>query len=342
MELDWYAWHTQFCSNGSRFSPGDKRMSKHVLVAEDDATVALLIKDGLADLGATFDVETVSSGEEALERVKEGKWDLVVTDQRMRGMSGLQLIESLKDKMPAALTILITAYGSDEVEQAARRLNVYHYMTKPFPLVDLKRVIEEALAYSQDVEPPAPDGEREKQALKMSLGGDGNVGKTTLIRRLCTGKFDSARVMTIGVDFHLYDIQHDDRATRLIVWDVSGQDQFEFTRRAFYRGSKAVGLVYDVSRRTSFERLPKWREEIRAILPNVPFVLAGNKTDLTRQVSTAEGLALAKAWRVPFFETCCVHGGGVREFFHALTHYAIDFSHGPSAHHRTGGRFACH
>lgn len=299
-------------------------MTKRVLVVEDDAMVALLIKDGLADLGATFEIETVSSGEEALGKIEQGKWDLVVADQRMPGMSGLQLIETLKDKKPATLTILITAYGSDEVEQAARRLNVYHYMTKPFPLADLKRVIEDALAFSQDTDPPPLTNLRESQPLKITLGGEGCVGKTTLIRRLCTGKFEAARVLTIGVDFHLYDIQHDDHAARLIVWDVSGQEQFAFTRRAFYRGSKAVGLVYDVNKRTTFECLPKWRDEIRAILPNVPLVIAGNKIDLERQVSTAEGQALAKAWRVPFFETSCLLGTGVREFFHALAHVAME------------------
>ncbi|MCI0477414.1 MAG: response regulator, partial [Anaerolineales bacterium] len=247
-------------------------MTKRVLVVEDDPTVAFLIKDGLADLGAKFYIETAPSGEIALEKITQSKWDLVVTDQRMPGMTGLQLIEALKDRTPALLTVLITAYGSEEMEKAAQQLNVYHYMAKPFPLVDLKRVIEDALAFSQnDDPPPASSNGTDARGLKITLGGDGNVGKTTLIRRLCTGKFQAARVMTIGVDFHLYDIQHDNQPARLIVWDVSGQDQFEFTRRAFYRGSKAVGLVYDVSERASFERLPKWRAEIRSIMPNIPF-----------------------------------------------------------------------
>ena len=316
-------------------------MTKRVLVAEDDAMVALLIRDGLADLGATFHIETVTSGEEALEKFEQGNWDLVVTDQRMPGMSGLQLIETLKDKDPAMLTILITAYGSDEVAHAAQQLNVYHYMTKPFPLLDLKRVIEDALAFSQNTDPPPVPSTADPQALKITLGGEGCVGKTTLIRRLCTGKFEAARVITIGVDFHLYDIQHDDQAARLIVWDVSGQDQFEFTRRAFYRDSKAFGLVYDVSQRATFERLPKWRDEMRSILPDIPFILAGNKTDLTRQVSTADGLALAKAWHIPFIETSCMNGGGVREFFHALTHMAMEYAHIPFISHRNGERLTC-
>ncbi|MBM3127736.1 MAG: GTP-binding protein [Chloroflexi bacterium] len=314
-------------------------MTKRVLVVEDDASVAFLIKDGLADLGAKFYVETAPSAEVALEKISQSKWDLVVTDQRMPGMTGLQLIETLKDRTPTLLTVLITAYGSEEMERAAQQLNVYHYMAKPFPLVDLKRVIEDALAFSQNDDPPSgsTNGRGDPRGLKITLGGDGNVGKTTLIRRLCTGKFQAARVMTIGVDFHLYDIQHDNQPARLIVWDVSGQDQFEFTRRAFYRGSKAVGLVYDVSNRASFERLAKWRAEIQSIVPNIPFILAGNKSDLGRQVSLAEGIALAQAWRVPFFETSCLRGDGVRELFHALAHVAMDYIPPDAAPLRTKG-----
>jgi len=306
-------------------------MTKRVLVVEDDPSVAFLIKDGLVDLGAKFYVETAPSGEAALEKIAQEHWDLIVTDQRMPGMTGLQLIEALKERAPSTLTILITAYGSEEVEQAARRLNVYHYMAKPFPLADLKRVIEDALAFSQNSESSSNSNNNHKaRGLKITLGGEGNVGKTTLIHRLCTGKFQVARVMTIGVDFHLYDVQHDHQPVRLIVWDVSGQEQFEFTRRAFYRGSKAVGLVYDVSQRRTFERLPQWRAEIQSIVPDVPFVLAGNKTDLPRQVSTAEGIELARLWRIPFFETSCYTGEGVREFFHALAHLALDYASAPS------------
>jgi len=302
-------------------------MTKRVLVVEDDPSVAFLIKDGLVDLGAKFYVETASSGEAALEKIAQEHWDLIVTDQRMPGMTGLQLIEALKERAPSTLTILITAYGSEEVEQAARRLNVYHYMAKPFPLADLKRVIEDALAFSQNSESSSSSNNNHKaRGLKITLGGEGNVGKTTLIHRLCTGKFQVARVMTIGVDFHLYDVQHDHQPVRLIVWDVSGQEQFEFTRRAFYRGSKAVGLVYDVSERQSFERLADWYDEIRSMLPRVPLVVVGNKIDLARQVSTEEGRQLASRWGVPFFETSCVTGEGVQTVFLALADLASQYS----------------
>lgn len=300
-------------------------VTRRVLLVEDEITVAFLMKESLLDLGAEYQIEIASSGEEALAKVEAGEWDVVVTDQRMPGITGLELIQTLKDKAPATRAVLMTAFSSEEIQQAAQRLNVYNYLTKPFPLADLRRVVQEAVSLKDVETRDAPPVEPEPTLpLKITLGGMGNVGKTTLIRRLCTGKFEAARVMTIGVDFHLYEILNDHMARRLVVWDVSGQDQFAFTRRAFYRGSKAVGLVYAVDDRQSFELLPKWYNEIRAILPTVPLVLAANKTDMTSHVSDQEGRALAQAWEVPFFATSCLTGAGVQDFFGAIAQAAAN------------------
>ncbi len=301
-----------------------EKKKKRVLIVEDEVNVSLLMKESLADLGPGYDVDTAMSGEEALRKFERNGWDLVVTDYRMPGISGLQLIETLKSRFPSTLSILITAYGTEEVKQAAQQLQVFKYMTKPFPLADLKRVITDALAEKTDNGNGKPEeNSASPSAVKVTLGGDGHVGKTTMIHRLCTGEFDAKRSMTIGVEFHIHDIQVTESPTRLIVWDVSGQDHFAFTRRAFYRGSKAVGLVYDISSKKSFERLARWRDEISTFLPGVPIVIAGNKADLPRQVTTEEGRALAKAWGVPFFETTCVTGQGIPDFFRTIAQAAV-------------------
>jgi Ras-related protein Rab-8A len=184
----------------------------------------------------------------------------------------------------------------------------------------------EPLALNRQSEGALVPRERDKSAagaVKVILAGDGAVGKTTLVRRLCTDQFDSRRAITIGVEFHIHDVPHDSSRTRLIVWDVGGQEQFAFTRRAFYRGGKAVGLVYSTSDRRSFERLAQWRSEINQMLPNAPVVLAGNKNDLPRQVTLEEGRALAAEWHIPFFETSCCSGLGVKEFFQAVAQAAV-------------------
>lgn len=303
-------------------------MKKRILIVEDDTNVASLMREVLISLGKDYEIGRVSSGEEALREVEQSHWDLIITDHRMPGMTGLELIRSLRAKAPGTLTILITAYGSEEIQHAAEQLRVYRYMTKPFPLTELGQIVKDALALRQNGAESSPNNTNREPsaALKITLGGEGNVGKTTLIRRLCTGKFEAARVMTIGVDFHLYDIQQDNWNARLIVWDVGGQDRFAFTRRAFYRGSKAVGLVYDVSDRQTFERLAAWYDEIRSLLPHVPLVVVGNKTDLVRQVSKEEGAALASSWSVPFFETSCLTGEGVWDVFLTLADLASQYS----------------
>ena len=301
---------------------------KRILIVEDEARVAMLMKQFLASLGSNYAVETVASGNEALAKMQANTWDLVITDNRMPGITGLELIETIRQQSPSTLVILMTAYGSDEVEQATQRLGVYQYMIKPFPMSDLKRIIAEALPLVQAEtaveEPPAKT--QPPPSLKVVLAGDGFVGKTTMIKRLCTGQFDASRRMTIGVDFHLHDITSDKFSARLIVWDVSGQDHFAFTRLAFYRGSKAAGLIYSVDNRQSFERLMQWRKEIRDILPNVPLIIVGNKTDLSRQVSTEEGQALAQEWNVPFFETSCMSGTSIEDFFITLSKTASQYA----------------
>ncbi len=119
---------------------------KRVLLVEDEPTVAMLIKESLTDLNEKFVVQTARSGEEALGHIQNGPWDLVITDNRMPGITGLELIENLREKTPTTRTILMTAYASSELEEAARRLQVYHYLAKPFRLADLKHIIQDALA----------------------------------------------------------------------------------------------------------------------------------------------------------------------------------------------------
>lgn len=119
---------------------------KRILLVEDDASIAFLMKEHLSELGSNYEIGAASSGEEALRQFDHCTWDLVITDNIMRGISGLELIQALQDRCPAVVTILITGYGSDQVHESARQLNVFRYMTKPFPLADLNRVIQDAFA----------------------------------------------------------------------------------------------------------------------------------------------------------------------------------------------------
>jgi small GTP-binding protein len=160
---------------------------------------------------------------------------------------------------------------------------------------------------------------------KVIIAGDGSVGKTSLIRRYCEGKFEESRVMTIGVDFQTKTVNLGGRDIKLSIWDVAGQERFGSFRDTFYRGARAVALVYDVTVPQSFHNLGRWRDEIREVAPKVLMVVIANKVDLVGVVPPNEGRKWAKDQGMPFLETSAATGQNVEPLFKGLAHLAVNF-----------------
>ena len=146
---------------------------------------------------------------------------------------------------------------------------------------------------------------------KVVVAGDGSVGKTSLIRRYCEGKFEQSRLMTIGVDFQTKLVRLNGATFKLSIWDVAGQERFGSFRDTFYLGARALALVYDVTSAESFTNLERWRSEIRGIVPAAPMVLIANKIDLPVQVPADEGRRWARRHHMPFLETSAANGHNV-------------------------------
>lgn len=158
---------------------------------------------------------------------------------------------------------------------------------------------------------------------KVVVAGDGAVGKTSLIRRFCEGKFEESRVMTIGVDFQTKTVSIRGKIIRLSIWDIAGQERFESFRDQFYRGARSVALVYDVTRPESFDNLARWREEILKIAPGVPMMLVANKIDLQSKVPPEKAQAWASSLHMPFVQTSAADGRNVDRFFGGLGYLAM-------------------
>ena len=122
---------------------------KRILVVDDEVKLAFLLKQSLLNLGPEYEIETANSGVEALRIMEEDPCDLVITDFRMRGMGGLELMRSIKSESPETLLILMTAYGSPEIVAEAKRLKAYRYITKPFPIEEFQSMVKEALVDDQ-------------------------------------------------------------------------------------------------------------------------------------------------------------------------------------------------
>lgn len=104
------------------------------------------MREGLADLGEEYEVDTLPSAEPALEQIAQQNVDLLIADLRLPGINGLELIRRARQLAPTIKTILITAYGSPEVENEAKLVNTQRYLRKPFPLQELMHAVQGILA----------------------------------------------------------------------------------------------------------------------------------------------------------------------------------------------------
>jgi two-component system NtrC family response regulator len=114
-----------------------------VLVIEDDPAMRRLVQAALADAG--YDVDTAGSGEEALAQLERGQPALVLTDLRMGGMSGLQVLAELRRTSPELPVVVMTSFGSVESAVEALRLGATDYLIKPLAREDIVLRVQRAL-----------------------------------------------------------------------------------------------------------------------------------------------------------------------------------------------------
>ena len=114
-----------------------------ILVVDDDQGMRDYLEIMLSREG--YDVNTVPGGKKALTLCRKRKFDLVITDLKMPGMDGVDLLKSLKEVSPETMTILITGYASGETAVAAMKEGAYDYLEKNFEPDDLKKLVRDAL-----------------------------------------------------------------------------------------------------------------------------------------------------------------------------------------------------
>jgi two-component system response regulator YesN len=116
-----------------------------ILIVDDEANQRLMVEQALRALAFDWNISTAASGQEALEALALNAPDLIITDYHMPVMNGLDLIARVRERQIPSRIILITAYSSPELYDAAQRLQVDHYLTKPVPLTLLRRLATSAL-----------------------------------------------------------------------------------------------------------------------------------------------------------------------------------------------------
>jgi small GTP-binding protein len=160
---------------------------------------------------------------------------------------------------------------------------------------------------------------------KIVLLGDGAVGKTSLQSRFTKGIFREDYKMTVGFQYAVKEVdmptpEGTSVPLRLHIWDLAGQSRFDFLRPMFIENAKGCVLVYDVTRRETFEGLREWIQLIKEhIQDQIPTVLVGNKTDLSeRAVTNEEAKSLAKELGIMHTLSSAKTGDGVADVFMAV------------------------
>ena len=167
-------------------------------------------------------------------------------------------------------------------------------------------------------------------AFKFVIIGDHEVGKTSLIRQFVERKFTHDYRATIGLNIlaHNFDFQGNEIGVQL--WDIGAQQYFKRFRKIYYAGAEAAFIVFDLTRRESFEKVKSWYQEISKLIEekDIPIVIIGNKSDLTEQrlISTEEGEELAKSLSEnasSYIETSALTGNNVKDAFELIAYHYI-------------------
>lgn len=153
---------------------------------------------------------------------------------------------------------------------------------------------------------------------KYIIIGDMGVGKSCLLHQFTEKKFMADCPHTIGVEFGTRIIEVSGQKIKLQIWDTAGQERFRAVTRSYYRGAAGALLVYDVTRRSTYNHLSSWLTDARNLTnPNTVIFLIGNKSDLDaqRDVTYEEAKQFADENGLMFVEASAKTGENVEDAF---------------------------
>ena len=165
------------------------------------------------------------------------------------------------------------------------------------------------------------DDEEFEMMIKIIIIGDSSVGKTNIMSKYLKGQFLENSRATVGVEFGSKSFKIDNHNIKAQIWDTAGQEKYKAITGAYYKGSKGAFVVYDITRKETFENIDKWINDLKTTAdPRINIILIGNKCDLEekRVVLKEQGEEKARAFNCAFLETSACNGDNIDKGFEMM------------------------
>jgi len=170
------------------------------------------------------------------------------------------------------------------------------------------------------------DEENYDMIFKILIIGDAGVGKSNLLLRYVKNEFASDMRSTVGVEFGTKMLKIDNYDIKAQIWDTAGQERYRAITSAYYKGAKGVLIVYDITKKNTFENVDKWLNDFKMKSDDdAAIVIVGNKSDLIneREVSIEEATLKAQVNHLAFFETSAKENENVHSAFMSLMNQVL-------------------
>ncbi|KAF8010770.1 hypothetical protein BT93_J1421 [Corymbia citriodora subsp. variegata] len=156
---------------------------------------------------------------------------------------------------------------------------------------------------------------------KIVVIGDAGVGKSNILARFARNEFCMEFRPNIGFEFATLFLQVEGKMVKAQIWDTAGQERSRAVTSAYYRGAVGALLVYDITKRQTFDNIQRWLRQLRDLAgPDIVIMLAGNKSDLNhlRAVPVEDGQALADREGLLFLETSALDATNIERAFQSI------------------------
>ena len=141
--------------------------------------------------------------------------------------------------------------------------------------------------------------------IKILIVGDPGVGKSNFIYRYTKDKFSVNKLSTVGFESNIKEIEIAEKKVIVQLWDSAGQEKYKSITKNLFTRVQGIIILYDITNKKSFTNIQNWIKLIKETNDSIPYVLAGNKCDLTNQraVEEEEAIKFSQENNINFMET---------------------------------------